>query len=115
MPQDRNGPFPRSLWPFTRDEKLETPVVGEQAAGTYQGCGQRGDGTLLADWEAGGVMAEVPQNVDGEELDLPLNQEPGTAAPQIEINYDVQRGQEDRELGKDEGERQELDRSEAGM
>ena len=26
-------------------------------------------------------MDEVPQDVDGEELDLPLNQEPGTAAP----------------------------------
>ena len=61
-------------------------------------------------------MDEVPQDVDGEELDLPLNQEPGTAAPEIEINYEVERGQEDRELDdKDEAERQELDRSEAGM
>ena len=36
-------------------------------------------------------MAEVPQSVDGEELDLPLNQEPGTAAPEIEISYEVER------------------------
>jgi hypothetical protein len=73
------------------------------------------DGTLLADWKGGGAMDDVPQDVDGEELDLPLNQEPGTAAPEIEINYEVERGQEDRELDKDEAERQELDRSEAGM
>ena len=28
-------------------------------------------------------MAEVPQDVDGEKLDLPLNQEPGTATPEM--------------------------------
>ena len=41
-------------------------------------------------------MDEVPQNVDGEELDLPLNQEPGTAAPEIEINYEIERAKEER-------------------
>jgi hypothetical protein len=40
-------------------------------------------------------MDEVPQNVDGEELDLPLNQQPGTAAPEIEINYEVERRKEE--------------------
>jgi hypothetical protein len=54
------------------------------------------DGTLLADWESGGVMAEVPQDVDGEKLDLPLNQEPGTATPEIEIDYEIERGKEER-------------------
>jgi hypothetical protein len=39
-------------------------------------------------------MAELPQRVDGEELDLPLNQEPGTAAPQIE--YEIEKGKEER-------------------
>ena len=57
-------------------------------------------------------MDEVPQNVDGEELDLPLHQEPGTAAPESTTRL---RGTRRRELGKEEGERQELDRSEAGM
>ena len=61
------------------------------------------------------LARQAAQDVDGEELDLPLNQEPGTAAPEIEINYEVERGHEDRELDKDEAERQELDRSEAGM
>ena len=60
-------------------------------------------------------MAEVSPDVNGEKLDLPLNQEPGTAAPEIEISYEVERGKEDRELDKDEAHRQELDRSEAGM
>ena len=60
-------------------------------------------------------MDQVPQNVDGEELDLPLNQEPGTAAPGIEINYEAERGKEGRELDKDEAHRRELDKSEAGM
>ena len=41
-------------------------------------------------------MDEVPQDVDGEELDLPLSQEPGTAAPEIEINYEIERAKEER-------------------
>ena len=36
-------------------------------------------------------MDEPRQSIDGEKLDLPLNQEPGTAAPEIEINYEVER------------------------
>ena len=71
--------------------------------------------TRLLVKSSGGVMDEPSQGIDGEKLDLPLNQEPGTAAPEFEINYEIEREEEDRELGKDEGERQELDRSEAGM
>ena len=41
---------------------------------------------------SGGAMDEPRQRIDGEELDLPLNQEPGTAAPEIEINYEIERG-----------------------
>jgi hypothetical protein len=41
-------------------------------------------------------MAEPRQRIDGEELDLPLNQEPGTAAPEIEITYEIERGKEER-------------------
>ena len=38
-----NRPFlPQSLRPFTRHETLQTPVVGDQAAGTYQGLRTEG-------------------------------------------------------------------------
>ena len=53
--------------------------------------------------QAGGVMNEVPQDVDGEKLDLPLNQEPGTAAPEIEIIYETERGREEKENRDPEG------------
>ena len=43
-------------------------VRGDRQPDLSRDCGLRDDGTLLADWEAGGVMDEVPQNVDGEEL-----------------------------------------------
>jgi hypothetical protein len=37
------------------------------------------------------------QRIDGEELDLPLNQELlGTAVPEIEINYEIEKGKEER-------------------
>ena len=39
-------------------------------------------------------MDEPSQGIDGEKLDLPLNQEPGTAAPEFEINYEIEREEE---------------------
>ena len=36
------------------------------------------------------------QGIDGEKLDLPLNQE-RTAAPEFEINYEIEREEEERE------------------
>ena len=36
-------------------------------------------------------MDEPSQGIDGEKLDLPLNQEPGTAAPEFEIKYEIER------------------------
>ena len=41
-------------------------------------------------------MDEPRQSIDGEKLDLPLNQEPGTAAPEFEINYEIEREAEER-------------------
>jgi hypothetical protein len=41
-------------------------------------------------------MDEPYQSIDGEKLDLPLNQEPGTAAPEFEINYEIEREEEER-------------------
>ena len=41
-------------------------------------------------------MEDTRQRIDGDEVDLPLNQEPGTAAPEIEIN-EIERGKEERE------------------
>lgn len=41
-------------------------------------------------------MDEPRQGIDGETLDLPLNQEPGTAAPEFEINYEIEREEEER-------------------
>jgi hypothetical protein len=40
-------------------------------------------------------MDEPRPRIDGEKLDLPLNQEPGTAAPEIEIDYEIERGKEE--------------------
>jgi hypothetical protein len=40
-------------------------------------------------------MDEPRQSIDGEKLDLPLNQ-PGTAAPEFEINYEIEREEEER-------------------
>jgi hypothetical protein len=37
---------------------------------------------------------DEPRRIDGEELDLPLNQEPGTAVPQIE--FEIEKGKEER-------------------
>ena len=39
-------------------------------------------------------MVEPQQRIDGEELDLPLNQEPGATAPEIAIDYEIERGTE---------------------
>ena len=36
-------------------------------------------------------MDEPSQGIDGEKLDLPLNQEPSTAAPEFEIKYEIDR------------------------
>ena len=41
-------------------------------------------------------MDEPRQSIDGEELDLPLNQEPGTAAPEFDVNYEIEREEEER-------------------
>jgi hypothetical protein len=41
-------------------------------------------------------MDDLRQTIDGEKLDLPLNQEPGTAAPEFEINYEIEREEEER-------------------
>jgi hypothetical protein len=41
-------------------------------------------------------MDEPRQSIDGEKLDLPLNQEPGTAAPEFEINYEIEKEEEER-------------------
>jgi hypothetical protein len=61
--------------------------------------GLRADGVTaprLLVKSSGGVMDEPRQSIDGEKLDLPLNQEPGTAAPEFEINYEIEREEEER-------------------
>ena len=59
--------------PNTHGAEAQSSIQGRNRAKTLW---RFRNGTPLAGWEGGG-MDEVPQDVDGEELDLPLNQEPG--------------------------------------
>ena len=60
-------------------------------------------------------MDEPSQGIDGEKLDLPLNQEPGTAAPEFEIKYEIEREKKTGNRGEDDGDRREPDNPTAGM
>jgi hypothetical protein len=79
--------LPRT-WPTIRFYLISRHLQGLRTEGMTAPC--------LLIQSAGGVMDEPRQSIDGEKLDLPLNQEPGTAAPEFEINYEIEKEEEER-------------------